>query len=287
LALTMPLTQEQAGPPERPHIHPHSPGQVVGAIQDFVILPWNDLPAVAQLFAEMGHEIAAVMCEPMMCNTSAILPEPGQLEGLRRLCDQYGVVFYMDETITGFRLGLHGAQGRFGVTPDLASFAKAMGGGIANSALVGRRQYMSRFAHDVNHSGTFNGNVLSMAASAATLAVLEADEGAVYRRMESTGAALMTGMREIADQLGAPLLVQGLPMAFHTSFTELPAIRNYRDYAFYCDKERFSRFCVALLKRGVRVIERGMWYLSAAHTDEHIGKTLSAVEAALRESEPI
>lgn len=282
LAIHMPTSLERAGPRECPHIDLHSPGQTPGALEDFILLPWNDLPLVEQLFVEKGDQIAAVMTEPMMCNTSAILPAPGYLAGLRRLCSQYGALFYMDETITGFRLGLHGAQGRFGVMPDLSSFAKAMGGGIANSALVGKRVYMERFGRDVNHSGTFNGNVLSMAASAATLAVLEADNGAIYLEMEKKGAALMSGIREIAHQLGVPLLVQGLPTVFHVAFTELPAIENYRDYAFGCDKEQYGRFCIAMLERGVRLIERGVWYLSAAHTENQIEQTLSAVEGALR-----
>jgi glutamate-1-semialdehyde 2,1-aminomutase len=189
----------------------------------------------------------------------------------------------MDEVITGFRLGLHGAQGRFGVTPDLAVFAKAMAGGFASAALVGKRDYMARLAQDVNHSGTFNSNIISMAATAATLAELERDEGAVYRRIERTGQALMDGIREIGQRLGLPLLVQGLPMAFHLSFTELPAIRDYRDYAAHCDKVRYNRFVLAMLERGVRLIGRGIWYVSAAHTPAHVEQTLEAVEAALKE----
>jgi glutamate-1-semialdehyde 2,1-aminomutase len=158
-----------------------------------------------------------------------------------------------------------------------------MAGGFANSALVGKRETMQRFAQDVNHSGTFNGNVISMAASAAAIAVLEADNGAVYKQLEANGAALMNGIREIANQLGVPLHVQGLPMAFHLSFTELPALKEYRDYAFHCDKERYGRFSLAMLQRGVRLIERGLWYVSIAHTEEHVEKTLHAVEASLRE----
>ncbi|OUC06742.1 hypothetical protein RY27_19140, partial [Litorilinea aerophila] len=117
---------DQAGPRERPRPVAGSAGQVESALADFVVLPWNDLALVETLFQEMGEELAAVMLEPMMCNTGAIPPEPGYLEGLRQLCDRYGTLLYFDETITGFRLGLQGAQGRFGVTPDLASFAKAM-----------------------------------------------------------------------------------------------------------------------------------------------------------------
>lgn len=273
----------QAGLRERPHPVPGTAGQTASALEDFVILPWNDLALAEALFAEQGDQIAAVMLEPMMCNTGAIPPEPGYLQGLRRLCDAHGALLYFDETITGFRLGLQGAQGRFGVTPDLASFAKAMAGGIANAALVGRRDLMARFAADVNHSGTFNSNVLSMAASVAAVAELERDGGAIYRRLDRLGTALMDGIRDIAARHGAPLHVQGLPVAFHLSFTELPAIRDYRDWAVHCDKERYAEFTLAMLRRGVRLIGRGIWYISAAHTDEHVEKTLAAVEGALLE----
>ncbi len=274
---------DQAGPRERPRVSLGSAGQVESVRKDYVVLPWNDLALVEDLFSEMGDSIAAVITEPMMCNTSAIPPAPGYLEGVRRICDQYGALLIMDEIITGFRLGLQGAQGRFGVTPDLATFGKAMAGGFPCSALVGKREYMERFARDVNHSGTFNSNVISMAACAATLTELARDDGAVYRRMEEIGHALMSGIRDIAQRLGMPLLVQGLPTAFHVSFTDLAAIRDYRDYALHCDKERYGRFSVAMLKRGVRLIERGIWYVSAAHTQEHVARTLEAVEAALKE----
>lgn len=274
---------DKAGPREQPQVLPGTPGQTASALTDFFVLPWNDLGLVERLFAEHGSEIAAVMTEAMMCNTGAIPPEPGFLAGLRRLCDQYGALLYFDETITGFRLGLQGAQGRFGVTGDLASFAKAMAGGFANAALVGKRAYMQRFAEGVNHSGTFNSNVIAMAASAAAIAELEKDDGAIYRHLEQVGTTLMTEIRAISQRLGVPLHVQGLPTAFHLSFTELPAIRDYRDYAQSCDKERYSRFCIAMLKRGVRLIERGVWYISAAHTEAHLAQTLSAVAKALQE----
>jgi glutamate-1-semialdehyde 2,1-aminomutase len=267
----------------RPQTCRGTAGQVESVLDDYVVLPWNDLQLVKDLFAEMGPEIAAIITEPMMCNTGAIPPEPGYLAGLRRLCDEYGALFILDEVITGFRLGLHGAQGRFEVRPDLAIFAKAMAAGFANSALVGRREYMERLAQDVNHSGTFNSNVISMAASAAALAELERDEGVVYRQMEQIGQSLMEGIQEIAVRQGVPLLVQGFPTAFHLSFTELPALKSYRDYALHCDKERYNRFVLAMLQRGVRLVGRGIWYISAAHTEAHVAQTLEAVEAALQE----
>jgi len=272
---------EQAGPREQPNVLPGTPGQTASALTDFYVLPWNDLALVEALFAEHGHEIAAIMTEPMMCNTGAIPPEPGFHEGLRRLCDEHGALLYFDETITGFRLGLHGAQGRFGVTPDLASFAKAMAGGFANAALVGKADYMRRFAEGVNHSGTFNSNVIAMAASAAAIAELEKNNGAIYTQLDQIGRKLMRGLHELGQRHGLPLHVQGVPTAFHLSFTDLDALRDYRDYAGACDKERYSRFCVAMLEHGVRLIERGVWYISAAHTDAHVDATLEAADAAL------
>jgi glutamate-1-semialdehyde 2,1-aminomutase len=272
-----------AGSREHPKPSLATLGQTPSVLEDVVVLPWNDLELVEKLFAEQGSEIAAIMCEPMMCNTGAIPPKEGYLQGLRRICDEHGALLYFDEVITGFRLGLHGAQGRFAVTPDLATFAKALAGGFANAALVGKREYMERFAIDVNHSGTFNSNVIAMAASAATLVELERDNGAVYRQMESTGQMLMDGIRDIAKRTGIPLLVQGLPTAFHVSFTEQAAIYDYRDYVTYCDSARYNEFTFAMLKRGVRVAGRGIWYISAAHNEDHISQTLAAVESALKE----
>lgn len=273
---------ETAGRRERPRTTLASVGQTESVLGDYVVLPWNDLSLVEAVFAEMGDAIAAIMTEPVMCNTGAILPEPGYLEGLRRICDQYGAVLLFDEVITGFRLGLQSAQGRFGVTPDLTTLAKAMAGGIASAALVGKGDYMARFAQDVNHSGTFNSNVLSMAATGAAIAELERDNGASYRHINEIGQALIDGIREIAGRLGVFLLLQGLPPIFHLAFTELSAIKDYRDYDLHCDKEKYNRFTVAMLERGVRLVGRGAWYVSAAHTQAHVGRTLEAVEAALK-----
>ena len=283
LSVAPPL--DQAGHRAAPNVVLASRGQIPAVADDFLVLPWNDLGLLEELFSRHGHEIACIMTEGMMCNTGAIVPRPGYLEGMRRLCDQYGALLFMDEIITGFRLGLTGAQGRFGVTPDLATFAKAMAGGFANAALVGKADYMDQFAQGVNHSGTFNSNVISMAASAAALTELQKDNGAVYRRIEALGTQLMDGLRELVARKGVPALVQGLPNAVHLSFTELPALHDYRDVVTGTDRERYARFTVAMLQRGVRLLERGIWYLSAAHTEEQIEAALEAAEAAMEESE--
>jgi glutamate-1-semialdehyde 2,1-aminomutase len=272
---------DKAGPREHPIVLPGTAGQTLSSLEDFVVLPFNDLALVEELFARQGESIACIMLEPMMCNTGAIPPEPGFLEGLRRICDQYGTILYFDETITGFRLSLAGAQGYYGVTPDLSSFAKAMAGGFANAALVGKRELMIRFAQDVNHSGTFNSNVISMAASVAAIAELERDNGAVYRHINKLGTQLMTGLTDLGRRLNAPLHAQGLPCAFHLSFTEEPPLRDYRDYVAKADKERYNDFTLAMLTQGIRLIGRGIWYVSAAHTEDHIAQTLEAAEKSL------
>ena len=122
-----------------------------------------------------------------------------------------------------------------------------------------------------------------MAASAAALAELEKNDGEVYRHLDTLGSALMDGIRALGRKHGLPVHVQGFPVAFHVSFTELPALNEYRDYALHCDKDRYNKFTLAMLKRGVRLIGRGIWYVSAAHTAGHIEQTLAAVDASLQE----
>ncbi len=275
---------EKLGPRQCPNVAPSSQGQAHSTLSECAVLPWNDLTLVEELFSKEGSDIAAIITEPMMCNNGAIKPAPGFLQGLRKLCDEYGALLIMDEVITGFRLGLKGAQGRFGVTPDLATFGKAMAGGFPNAALVGKAVYMRLFEEGVNHSGTFNSNVISMAATAAALEQLQSDEAAIYGHLESIGTSLMAGIREIAQRTGVPLLVTGLPTAFHLSFTDVEKIEDYRGLISNCDQKRYERFAVGMLERGVRLLERGIWYVSTTHTDTHVEKTLETVEEVLREA---
>ncbi len=272
---------ERAGPRTSPAAVLATAGQSESAARECLVLPWNDLPLVEELFQKRGEQIAAVISEPMMCNTGAIEPVSGFLSGLRDVCDRYGALLVLDEVITGFRLGLSGAQGYYGVTPDLATFGKAMAGGFPNSALVGKRQYMELFGRGVNHSGTFNSNVISMAATAAALRQLEAEDGIVYRRLQEVGTALMEGLGEIARKWSVPLRIQGLPMAFHVSFGEGGPVRDYRELVQSRDQQRYAEFVVAMLRKGVRLLERGIWYVSASHTEADVSETLKAAEEVL------
>lgn len=255
-------------------------GHAASAAQDTFVLPWNDADAVADVLKSHGDRVAAIITEPVMFNCGAIEPRPGYLQSLRTLCDAHGVVLIFDEVITGFRLGLGGAQERFGIRPDLSIFAKALGGGFPVAAITGRREIMSLFASGVNHSGTYNSNAISLAAAIATLKVLRRDDGAVFDRIERIGGMLMSGIREIAQRRSLDLKVTGFDAAFHTQFT---SEREVYDYASYMrgDAVRLKRFLRALLLRGIRPTSRGTWFVSAAHDESDVDRTLSAVDAVL------
>jgi len=247
--------------------------------QDVLIAPWNDLNAVEAIFKSHASEISAVICEPILCNSGCIPPDPGFLERLRELTFKQRAILIFDEVITGFRVGLSGAQGLFGVTPDLATYFKALGGGTVLSALAGRQEFMNWIVTGkVVHAGTLNGNPLSLAAANATLDVLAENGGAVFRSMERLGLRLKQGLRTILRNAGHTVVTQGHGAVFQLSFIDQPA-RNYRD-TMRADKRLYSDFALALLDEGMLVLPDGRWYLSAAHIDADIDATLAAVERA-------
>ncbi len=270
---------DQAGPEDAPRPHLPSAGQSAVAAGDVAVLPWNNLAAVRRYLEAHARETAALIMEPILCNTSVVVPRAGYLEGVRALCDQYGVVLIFDEVITGFRVALSGAQGRLGVTPDLSVFAKALAGGFPIGAVVGKRPIMELIGNgSVLHGGSFNGHTASIAAGLATLAELSRE--GVYEQMEARGEALMDGLRQVARQAGLPFLVQGLGTAFNTAFTDQPSVTDYRAYV-RCDLDKQKRFLHALQNEGVRPTSRGTWFMSTAHTDADIEETVRAAERAL------
>ncbi len=261
--------------------HLQSDGQAPGASSDVAVLPWNDFEAVEHYVSANAGRIAAVITEPVMLNTGGILPKPGYLQHLRRLTAMHGIVLIFDEVITGFRIALGGAQELYGIEPDLSIFAKAMGAGFPVAALAGRRDIMELFASGrVNHSGTYNANVVSIVAAMATLGELTAADNHVYARIDAAGRALMDGIAGCARRRGIDLQVSGLPSAFHTCF----AAHAIHDYASYskADSRRLGLFLAAMLERGVRPTSRGTWFVSAAHSDSDVTQTLDAVDRALQ-----
>lgn len=272
---------EALGAREKPAVFPWTKGLPDRVNEEFIIVPWNDLELLQSVFAEHHEEIAAVITEPVMCNNSCIMPEEGFLAGLRALCNQYGTALIFDEVITGFRLSIGGAQSMFAITPDLAVFAKAMGSGYPVSAIVGKRSWMELIATgEVIHAGTMNAWNAGIAAALATVDILEKENP--YPRLFALGNRLIEGLRTCAAEAGLPLLVQGAGPVFHTGFTSLQKVTDYRD-TFQYDKTMQGRFIAAMHDRGIRIIGRGLWYISAAHTPEDIDQAIETARIVLKQ----
>ncbi len=272
-------TPDQFGPETSPTPIPASAGQDLPAGQHTEVLPWNNL-ALLEARLRRG-DVAAVIMEPAMCNTSAIAPTQGYLEGVRDVCSETGTLLIFDEIITGFRLAPGGAQQRLGVIPDLATFGKAIANGFPVSALAGRGDLMGQMATGgVLHGGSYNALPAAMAAVVATLNELNKPE--TFNLLEEQGKKLMTGIKGALADANVEAQVQGFPQIFHVALgTNLP-FSNYRD-SLGADKARYVNFTTALLSHGVRALERGAWFLSTAHDDAVIDKTIAAVAAVAKD----
>lgn len=267
----------QAGPDDAPTPVAGSKGQDRDAGDALAILGWNDLAALEARLAQ--GDVAAVIMEPAMCNQGAIAPAAGYLEGALAACRKHGALLIFDEVITGFRLGRGGAQERFGVTPDLTILAKAIANGFPVAAIAGRADLIDMFADGVLHGGTFNGQPIAMAALVATQQALTPEH---YERSSAHGQRLQDGIRAILSEAGIKAQVVGFPLMFHVAFGLDAPARNYREVAA-SDKAAYSRFAHALLKRGVRVLERGAWFVSSEHDAAIVDATLEAVRGAAQE----
>ena len=270
--------QNAAGPDDAPVKVAGSVGQLASAADDLDVICWNDLGKLEARLAK--NDIAAVIMEPAMCNQGAIAPAPGYLEGALAACRRHGAILIFDEVITGFRLDRAGAQARFGVTPDLSIFAKAIANGFPVAAIVGRADLLDMFVTGgVLHGGTFNSQPVTMAAMVATQKMLTPER---YEAASRRGVRLRDGIREILKDAGIEAQVTGFELMFHVGLGLDAPARNYRDL-LKSDKALYVRFAHALLKRGVRVLERGAWFVSFEHDEAVIDTTLDAVRDAARE----
>ncbi len=269
-------TQEEVGASAGKPI-PAGAGQLPPAT--VVVGRWNNRESVEAGFAENPGEISAIICEPLLCNSGCIPPQPGFLEFLREITRANRALLIFDEVITGFRLALGGAQEMYGVLPDLATYAKAVGGGTPLSVLAGAAEFMDLIADGkVVHAGTLNGNPLTLAAARAGLAYLSANGSRVYSDLNERGLRLRRGIEQILRAAGESVIAAGEGAVFHVSFMEKPA-REYRDL-FHADQGRYRDLALALLDEGVLVLPDGRWYLSTAHNDEDVDATLAAVARA-------
>jgi glutamate-1-semialdehyde 2,1-aminomutase len=279
------VTAERLGPPDKPNKVPASGGMAAHAGDDLLTIPWNNVEILAQTIREHKDQIAAVITEPYMCNSGCIPPNEGYLEAMRELTKKNNIVLIFDEVITGFRAGLNCAQGKFGVTPDLTTVGKAIGGGFPIAAYGGRKEIMDLIAEDkVLRAGTLNANRVVIAAAYATLGVLERNNGQVYNHLYRLGGKLMSGIRSIIDSVGVEAVVQGLGPMFQIYFTKLKKIESSRDSA----QSRFKvhhDFIWRLIGRGIfpRPSQMGEFYVTAAHSDKDVEITLEVIEEVLRE----
>jgi glutamate-1-semialdehyde 2,1-aminomutase len=260
-----------------------------GVPQDFarhtIVLPFNDPEALKAAFAAHGTELAAVILEIVPANAGLYLPEAGYLETLRQLTEDHGTVLIADEVMTGFRLGPDGAQGRFGLTPDLSTFGKIIGGGLPVGAFGGREDIMNCLAPDgpVYQAGTLSGNPLAMAAGIAALEQLgnQSNAGA-YEQLEASGAQLESGMQQAAKAAGVDVRFHRIGSMFCAYFTKAP-VRNLSD-AMRSDRERFGKFFHGMLEANVYLapsqFEAG--FISTAHHAEDIEATVAAAAGVMR-----
>ena len=274
---------EEAGPSSRPVPVAQGPGMPSGVSEQLIILPWNDVEALRAALEREGADIAAVLTEPVMCNTGCILPEPGYLQAMRELTAAHGVLLIFDEVITGFRLSVAGAQGRYGIRPDLSVFAKGLGGGFPVAALGGRRDIMGLVSEGtVSMAGTYAGNTIAVAAALAALDELAAPgmyEG-IYARCER----LYGGLERILQDAKLAAHVVGVGPVMQVWFSEHP-IRNYRDAATYASHERFRPWWEGMLDRGVLFHPHAFenLFVSFAHTDDDIEQTLQAARETVKD----
>jgi glutamate-1-semialdehyde 2,1-aminomutase len=258
---------------------PGSAGVTAGAASDTVVLPFNDVDAVAAAFLAHPGRIAAVIVEPVGANVGVIAPEPGFLEGLREQTAADGALLIFDEVITGFRVARGGAQERFGVTPDLTTLGKIVGGGMPVGAYGGRADLMAHIAPEgpVYQAGTLSGHPLAMAAGMATLDQLVP---AVYERLERTGAVLEAGLREAAADAGREVAIARVGSLL-TVFFRSGVPRNWAE-AGTSDRDAYARFFGAMLDEGVLLAPSQFeaWFISAAHGDAEVAETLAAARKA-------
>ncbi|AIW41263.1 MULTISPECIES: glutamate-1-semialdehyde 2,1-aminomutase [Paenibacillus] len=260
---------------------PDSPGVPEVVATHTITVPYNDLASVKLALEKFGEEIAAIIVEPVAGNMGVVPPQPGFLEGLREVTQQYGSLLIFDEVMTGFRVGLHSAQGRFGVTPDLTCLGKVIGGGLPVGAYGGRRDILEQIAPSgpIYQAGTLSGNPLAMAAGYSTLKLLTPE---VYDRLEERAARLQAGFERNASELGIPVTINRVGSMVCPFFTEEKVV-NF-DTAKTSNQDHFRRYFTEMVNEGVSVAPsqfEGM-FVSGVHTVEDIDATIEANYRALK-----
>ncbi len=262
---------------------PSSPGVPASVAANTITLPFNDSAAVKQLFAEIGDQIAGIIVEPVAGNMNCVPPVPGFLETLRQVCDEHASVLIFDEVMTGFRVALQGAQGLYNIQPDLTTLGKIIGGGMPVGAFGGKRHIMEQLAPlgPVYQAGTLSGNPVAMAAGLKTLQLIA--EPGFYENLTLKTTQLTSGLKDHAQKAGIALSTNQVGGMFGLFFSAEPHISSFAQ-VMQCDQILFKRFFHAMLEAGVYLapsaFEAG--FVSAAHTDADIEKTLDIAETVFK-----
>jgi len=256
-------------------------GKDPAAFEQSFKLPWNDIEILERVLEKYGEEVALIHMEPILINAGCCPPRPGYLERVRELCTKYGIVLSFDEIITGFRVGLSGAQGMLGVTPDIATFGKAVAGGAPMSAVAGKKEILDLLIQQkVIGAGTFNGYPLGLEAALATIKILEKDNGAFYRKLDKIQNRLTGGLKDISKRHGIPTLLQGPRGAFLFEFIDKEVAYSVRDLK-EVDVAKQRKFRTLMLEEGILFFMRGRWYVSGGITEADVDKTLECSDRAM------
>lgn len=269
---------EELGDRECPNKIIHTKGQRLSSADDLIVLPWNDADIIERTLKN-EDDIAAIIMEPIMCDSGPILPKEGYLQEVRELATKYGVLLIFDEVITGFRVSLGGAQKYYGVTPDISTFAKAISSGYPFGAVVGKKEIMKCGIHA---SGTFNGNPIGTAAALATIEELSKPK--VYEKIEELAVLLEEGFKQLADKYNVKIYARHVGSIFILFFGFQDDPEDFRDWLNKADIKMYKKFVAGCEEYGVRFTDRrGREYLSTAHTKEDIEKTLKVADIVLNE----
>lgn len=254
---------------------PTSPGVPAALAELTLTLQFNNLEQVEEVFAKNGEEIAAIIIEPVAGNMNLVPPKKGFLEGVRKICDKYGTVLIFDEVMTGFRVGLQGAQGVYNITPDLTCFGKVIGGGMPVGAFGGKAEIMNHISPDgpVYQAGTLSGNPVAMAAGLKTLELLSQPN--FYENLTVKVKSLLIGLKNVAHNADIPIATAGVGGMYGLYFTEADSVQSFDD-SMACDGERFNKFFHGMLEKGVYLapssFEAG--FVSIMHTENDIADTI-------------
>lgn len=266
---------------------PDSSGLTPGSLEDTVVVPWNDFEALERAMEAHGREAACVVTECVMANFGVIAPKEGYLLRMQELCREYGALFYVDETVTGFRLSPGGCTELYGLSPDIVTYGKALGGGMPVAAIGGKADLMAGLEWGkVLHFGTHNAGRLSLTVSKAMLTTMTANGNAGFKRNMETGNKMADAIRAVfRDQDRHRVICQNVNSMFQIFFTDRDAITDYRDFCANVDRIKYRNFALKLMEKGIFMTPGSTLHSlpSILHNEEDIATTAQAIREVLEE----